>query len=202
MRDYTRIDSYLDKLLEDIYPQPQDPGHTALATEVINHWMSRFTNCRNVLDVGAGEGFCQYAFERLGTQYTGVALGEDVIHAQEQNKNVVRMDFSFLEYPDNSFDLVFGRHSLEHSPMPLLTLFEWTRVAKNWVGIVLPAPEHYTYKGLNHYSVMNMEQIQNLTQRAGLNPLWTEVKTQSLEVEANVHKDVPVEYWLMYEKRK
>lgn len=78
MRDYKNIDGYINRLYGSIYPQPPDEGHTALATRVINHWMGRMTTCHSVLDVGCGQGFCQYAFERQGIVYEGVALGEDV----------------------------------------------------------------------------------------------------------------------------
>ena len=147
MRDYKYIDGYISKLYQDIYIQPEDAGHTKLAQKVIDFWMSRMTTCTSVLDVGCGQGMCQSMFEKWGVSYEGVALGEDVIVAQEKGRNVKRMDFSFLEYPDDSFDLLFARHSLEHSPCLFFTLMEWARVSKNWLGIVLPAPEWYTYKG-------------------------------------------------------
>lgn len=200
MRDYNNIDRYLNRLYGDIYEQPEDAGHTRLARKAIDQWMSRMTTCRSVLDVGAGQGFCQDMFERWGVKYQGVALGEDVAKAQEKQRNVVRMDFTFLEYDDNSFDLIFARHALEHSPMPLLTLMEWARVAKNWLGIVLPAPEWYTYKGQNHYSVMNMEQIHNLLDVSGWRVMWEDVKM--LAPNRDYPDDVlPHEYWLMSEKK-
>jgi SAM-dependent methyltransferase len=198
MRDYTNIDGYLNKLYGDIYEQPEDVGHTRLAQKVIDHWISRMTTCRSVLDVGCGQGMCQSMFERWGLKYEGIAIGEDVIVAQEKGRNVKRMDFSFLDYPDNSFDLIFARHALEHSPMPLITLMEWARVAKNWLGIILPAPEWYTYRGQNHYSVMNMEQINNLLDVAGWKLLWDDVKTLP-------NGDgilTPHEYWLMSERKR
>ena len=64
MRDYSHIDKYLDDLLGDIYPQPPDPGHAALAQAVIDLWMSRLSGVKTVLDVGAGQGFCQPMFEK------------------------------------------------------------------------------------------------------------------------------------------
>src|SRR5689334_16314971 len=106
MRDYKHIDRYLTTLGGEIYPQPEDVGHTRLAQKVIDHWLSVITSCRSVLDVGCGQGLCQTMFEKWGVKYEGVALCEDVVRAQELGRNVKRMDFSFLEYPDNYVDLI------------------------------------------------------------------------------------------------
>jgi ubiquinone/menaquinone biosynthesis C-methylase UbiE len=111
------------------------------------------------------------------------------------------MDFTFLEYPDNYVDLIFARHSLEHSPMPLITLMEWARVSQNWLGIVLPAPEWYTYRGLNHYSVMNMEQIHNLLDVAGWNVMWEDIRMLPPNKE-KPDELLAHEYWLMSEKKR
>lgn len=204
MRDYSHIDKYLDKLLGDLYPQPPDAGHTALAQEVIDMWCSRLSNISTVLDVGAGQGFCQPMFEKWGLKYTGVALGPDVIPAQNAGYNVERCDFNFLPYPDKSFDVVFSRHSLEHSPMPLLSLMEWSRVSKGYLGVILPAPEHYTYEGQNHYSVMTINQFLAIARIANWHPIWTDVK--SVEYPFPLPNDPthttpePSEYWIFCEK--
>lgn len=201
MRDYKFIDQYLNELLHDVYEQPEDVGHTRLAQKVIDHWMSKMTTCHSVLDVGAGYGFCQPMFEKWGVKYEGVAIGEDVVKAQELNRNVKRMDFSFLEYPDNYVDMIFARHALEHSPMPLITLMEWARVSTNWLGIILPAPEWYTFVGRNHYSVMNMEQIKNLLDVAGWKILWEDIKM--MPPNKNMPEQLlPNEYWLMSERKR
>ena len=201
MRDYKHIDQYISKLHGDIYEQPEDEGHTRMAKKVIDRWMSRMTTCHTVLDVGAGQGFCQKMFENWTVKYEGIALGEDVIKAQELGRNVKRMDFNFLEYEDESFDLIFSRHSLEHSPMPIITLMEWRRVAKNWLGLVLPAPEWYTYRGQNHYSVMNTDQINNLLDMAGWRLLWEEVRMLAPDKEKPDER-LPNEYWIMSEKKR
>jgi SAM-dependent methyltransferase len=174
MRNWTHHDQYVTKLYGEIYPQPDDSGHTRLAEEIIENWMSKMTTCASVLDLGCGTGFCQSMFEKWNVSYEGICLGEDFLEAGKHGRNVKKMDFNFLDYEDNSFDLLFSRHSLEHSPMPLLTLMEWARVSKNWLGLVLPAPEWYTYRGHNHYAVMNMEQIRNLLDVSGWNILWDE----------------------------
>lgn len=195
MRDYSHIDKYLDKLAGDIYPQPPDPGHTALAQEVIDLWCSRLPGVKSVLDVGAGQGFCQPMFEKWGMTYEGVALGPDILPAEQAGKNVKRMDFHFLEYEDKSFDMVFSRHSLEHSPMPLLALMEWARVSVNYLGIILPAPEHYTFEGQNHYSVMTIPSFMAVATVANWRPIWTDVKRVAYS-----GVEEPAEYWIFCEK--
>jgi SAM-dependent methyltransferase len=201
MRDYSNIDRYITSLYQDIYEQPEDTGHTQLAQKVIDRWMSGMTSCHSVLDVGAGVGFCQPMFEKWNVDYYGIALGDDVVKAQELGRMVRRMDFSFLEFYDNSFDLIFSRHSLEHSPMPILTLMEWARVSRSWLGLVLPHPDWYGYKGKNHYSVMNLEQIKFLLDRAGWYVIWENID-QLLFEEGRPETSRNHEIWLMCEKRR
>lgn len=201
MRDYKRIDGYLDKLAKHIYPQPEgDDEHGVLAKRVINYWMSMLPSCTSVLDVGCGEGFCQPLFEYWNVAYEGVAMGQDVKNAVEKERNVKKMDFTFLDYPERAFDMVFSRHSLEHSPFPLLTLMEWERVAVGWLGVVLPAPEWYTYRGLNHYSVMNVEQAENLLDLSGWRTMDIVVDYKDF-VEGDHNSLKAHELWLLAERK-
>jgi hypothetical protein len=73
---------------------------------------------------------------------------------------------------------------------------EWERVSKYWLGLVLPAPEWYGVKGINHYSVMHHEQIENLLARAGWKVLWNDIDRLPKEAAG----EIPHEYWLMCEK--
>lgn len=200
MRDWSRMDQYVSKLYGDIYPQPEDSGHTQYAERVIDYWMSRMSTCKSVLDAGCGTGFCQPLFEKWAVSYEGVCLGDDFLEAKKLSRNVKKMDFSFLEYDDKSFDLIFSRHSLEHSPMPLLTLLEWHRVSKSWLGIVLPSPDWFTYRGRNHYHVMNWDQIHNLLDVSGWNILWEKTEQNLWNEKTGELKDY--EYWIMCEKKR
>ena len=202
MRDWSHHDGYINKLYGDIYPQPEDDGHRKLSEKVINFWMSRMTTCHSVLDVGCGTGFCQDFFQKWNVTYEGICLGEDYLAGKSLGHNVKKMDFNFLEYEDNSFDLIFSRHSLEHSPMPILTLMEWGRVATNWLGIVMPAVEWYGVKGQNHYSVSYPDQIENWIEASGAwRVLWENV--DSIPFEPKNKGSVRLhEYWFMLEKKR
>jgi SAM-dependent methyltransferase len=180
MRNYKHVDMYISTLLNDIYPQPGDKGHATWTRDVIENWVSKLSGCKSVLDVGCGVAYAQYMFANLGIPYTGVCLGKDYLVAKLRNKNVYNYDFNFLPFENGSFDLVFSRHALEHSPMPLISLMEWHRVAKNWLCLVLPDPEYWGWAGQNHYSVMNDIQARYLIARAGWHVIWFEQKNNEL----------------------
>jgi len=205
MRDYKNLDSYITKLAADIYRQPEDEGHTKLAYKVIDTWMSRLTGCFSVLDLGCGEAFCQPFFENWNVKYEGITLGDDYLFSKDTGRNVKKMDFSFLEYPDNSFDLLFARHSFEHAVMPLTTLMEWHRVSKQWLGLVLPTPDWYGYGGRNHYYIFHQEQIANLLEKSGWKIIWNEVDylpRDDKRTEGNPEGMFPHEYWIFCEKSR
>jgi len=160
MRNWKNIDSHYMALLQDIYPQPPDDGHTKMFENTFNKWGK---NCgiKCVIDMGCGDTeFARPYFEGIGVQYTPI--------------NIQTIDMNFPPFEDETFDCVFSRHSLEHSPMPLLTLMEWNRISNHLLWLILPNPEHFGYAGLNHYSVMPAQQIEFLLDRAGWRVVWTD----------------------------
>lgn len=166
LRNYFHIDGYLNELGEDIYPQPPDKIHTELSKTVIDTWIPKIS-VKSVLDVGCGEAFCQKFFEDHGLEYLGVCLGEDFNEAVKLGRHVLEEDFHFLPHGDETFDLIFARHALEHSPMPLLALMEWHRVGRKHLIVVLPKPKFWLFVGRNHYSVVTDSQAKFLLHRSG-----------------------------------
>lgn len=179
MRDYTHIDEYLNELAGDVYAQPEDEWHTQMTYEVLNQWIAGL-DIVSVLDVGCGAtAISEPFFREHGVIYMGISLGEDVDTARKLGKNVFDADMSFVDLTEGIFDLVWARHVLEHSPMPLLTLMEWHRIARKWLCLIMPNPTHFTYVGRNHYSVMEPHHIVWLLRRAG----WKVVQHQLLDME-------------------
>ena len=198
MRDFTHIDKYLDKLERDIYAQPPDPGHSRLALESIQ-WMDELIeDAHTVLDLGCGEAFCQIYFEGVELEYTGVCLQRDFYQARERGKNVLGLDFSFLPFEDSSYDVLFSRHSLEHSPFPLITLMEWHRVCNKYLMLVLPAPEYWGNVGRNHYFVLERKLWVALLERVGF-----ELKSETTKEQLMIpeHGEEVTEYWFLLEKK-
>lgn len=165
-RDYIYLDKYLDELQEDIYPQPPDVIHTDLAKRIIDMWIPMI-DVKDVLDVGCGEAFCQKFFEDHNITYRGVCLGKDFKEAARLGRHVMEEDFHFLPDGEETWDLVFARHALEHSPMPLIALMEWHRVARKHLILVLPKPKFWLFLGRNHYSVVTASQARFLLHRSG-----------------------------------
>jgi hypothetical protein len=184
MRNYSHIDEYLDDLKNDIYSQPSDPGHTAWATNAIERFILPIKEeISFVLDVGCGDGFCRSIFEDHGMNWTCITLGEE-----EVGESIIQNDMSFIDCPDDYYELVFARHVLEHSPMPLLTLMEWKRVSNKCALIILPAPEYWKYGGRNHYSMLEKKQWEFLFERAG----WNIIKEHELKTTDSIFLD----YWM------
>ena len=189
-RSFLNWNVYLNKLLVDDYPSPADKGHTRLLRGIIHEWISKLKGVTSVLDVGCGDAaIAEPFFRNLGIEYTGIALGLDAHKHKKRSVKAINADFSFLEeFADNSFDLIFSRHSLEHSPAPLLTLMEWHRVSQHFLCLVLPNPDHWGRTGLNHYSCLYDDQWKFLAERAGWGMIW--------------NKKTDQEYWFMFEKKR
>jgi len=200
-RNYSNIDKYLQKLIKDIYPQPPDENHTIWAAESILEFTRNSTNVQSVLDLGCGQAFCQGFFTNYGLDYVGICLGEDYEIALKNGKNVMNCDFTFLPFENETYDMLYARHSLEHSPMPLLTLTEWYRVSKKYVALVLPCPDYWGRKGRNHYFVLDSEQWENLFDVAGFDVVYQKTKIYRMGVEKDA-RDEEIEYWFLLEKRK
>jgi len=180
MRDYSRIEKYLNDLAQDISPQPVDEGHTAWATDVIVNFLfegwqnAKDLNINTVLDVGCGEGFCSSIFRSVGIDWTGVTLGANDFRIAKTKGKAYLKDATFLDFDGGSYDLIFARHILEHSPMPLLTLMEWHRISKRYLVLVFPAWEYWLPYGKNHYYMFTKDQLWQLLSRTG----WKIVKQE------------------------
>lgn len=173
VRDYTNIERYLNQLLTEVYPQPPDDGHTALANTVIDHWCSLLQDLPSILDVGCGQGQMIPLLQKYCPRVHGVTLGPDVEICLDKGLEVRRADMTFLDqFRDESYQMIFARHVLEHSPMPLLTLMEWYRVAKQWLMLIVPRLGYYGAQGQNHYSVLARENWTDLLKRASWHVVW------------------------------
>ena len=171
MRDYAKIDGYLSDLASDVYPQPVDKIHKNQTRAVFYTWIRQLAESgkvRSALDVGCGQGVAFKEFVDARIEVKGIALGIDVVEARinEYNINVSEMDMHFITLEDSSVDLVYARHVLEHSPMPLLALMELHKVSRKYGVFIMPHHENVVQGGINHYYMLNPVQWKVLFARS------------------------------------
>ena len=194
LRDFGHINRYLNTLMGDDYGQPPDNGHEEMIRDVMEKWISNMSS-KSVLDIGCGAtAIAEPYFTQRGIEYTGIALKRDAEQAQASGKNVIMADMSFLTiFPEDSFDLIWARHVVEHSPMPLLTLFEFARVSRAHLCLIVPRPQFFGRTSKQHYSVLYKDQWEFLMERAGWGVIWRDENGQEYRFMAE-KKSVRREY--------
>lgn len=166
MRDYSGLDRALDALQSDLYPDIEMGSHTVIVRSSIKKLteMGILKQDLHVLDVGTGCGTSENMLTELGCSVQAIDL-------KPQKPHVIEADQSFLPfYWTCMFDLVWARHVLEHSIMPLYTLTEYRRVLKTggYAYVEVPAPdtECHHESNQNHYSVFGLNAWGSLMMRS------------------------------------
>lgn len=184
--DAVKLKWYHEWLATHIYDEGPSGFHQQLTQSVVTKYIDPLNLPKDarILDMGCGPGyFMDQLKERGYTNYLGVTLSENDIKMCEGNGHPVEpYDLSFLPqnkgFIDESVDLIFCRHALEHSPYPLFTLAEYNRVLGHnmFLYIEVPAPncERLHEYNLNHYSIMGERMLAALLQRTGFDILTFE----------------------------
>lgn len=112
-------------------------------------------------------------YRKFDIKPTGIALDEQGDPASQYillNEGMVinNMDMHDLEFPDNSFDMVYASQVLEHSPAPIIVLIQIFRVLKEGGFAFLWIPDNLeNQKELYHYSCFPREIWENLLIKSG-----------------------------------
>jgi SAM-dependent methyltransferase len=171
----TRLVTFIDKIENETYPEAPSLIHNEITAKMLETLLPQFNILpqSRILDIGCGQGPALDIFRDKGYQEAiGIALNDEDVSVCRQNGHDVRkMDQSFLEFPDDSFDFVWARHVIEHSTFPFFTLAGFARilVPGGILYLEAPAPEtschHET--NLNHYSVLGRGAWTSLLKRCG-----------------------------------
>lgn len=193
MRNYEQIDKYLDLLKGDVYPEPESSNHDEITQKVFDLFIvPNKKDIKRALDVGCGQGVALKRFLSLNIDAIGITLSrEDYDACLGHGFHVALMDQSFIDQPDHSFDLVYVRHVLEHSPFPLLTLFEFNRVLTpgGFLYVEVPQAESIHCANPNHYSMLGKMSLAHLFKKSCLTCI------NDLRINFKLHDGTPDEYW-------
>lgn len=107
-----------------------------------------FVGCRNIHEI--------LYFKRKNT---AKATGIDLF---SESKLIKVMDMHDLKFADNTFDLIFSSHSLEHSYDPQKAINEFVRVAKKESWFVIEIPINYKVQGADLVDFKNEKEILKL----------------------------------------
>jgi SAM-dependent methyltransferase len=179
VKEITRLINFIDAIEGETYPEAPMSIHSDITTKALDAFLPKYhigTEDR-ILDIGCGQGPALDILRAKGySSVVGITLNdEDIRVCQEKGHEVRKMDQSFLEFPDASFDFIWARHVIEHSIFPYFTLSGYARVLSpgGQLYLEVPAPETSCNheKNPNHYSVLCHGAWVSLLERAGFSLL-------------------------------
>jgi SAM-dependent methyltransferase len=195
-----RLESFLQRLQGDVYPEPPSSLHDEITRRMFADLMTRglVPAGGRALDVGCGRGLALDLFREAGLLGVGIGVGPDVAHCRSRGLDVTDMDFAELDFADETFDLVWCRHALEHSPFPYFLLAEMRRILRPG-GVLyaeVPAPDTACRHEANpnHYSVLGKRMWLELMARAG----FSAVDGKDLRLTTAAGPDL---YWAFIQRR-
>lgn len=168
-----RLSLFMSMVTESVYPEPPSEPHISITNVAIQSLIDAniIKPDMRILDVGCGQGGALEIFNNLGLKTTGITLGPDFTICLQKGLNVFQIDQNNMSFDESSFDIIWARHVLEHSPIPLFTLFEYKRLLRTGgiLYVEVPAPMTFARHEFNenHYSVLTPTMWVALFKKAG-----------------------------------
>lgn len=129
----------------------------------------------NVLEIGCGLGTDGAQFAKAGAHYTGVDLTEAAIELAQKRFDLFNLPGSFrvadaeaLDFPDNTFDLVYSHGVLHHTPDTAGSIKEVHRVLKPGGRAVVMLYHRDSYNYRVNISMLRRAGVHLLRWRAGV----------------------------------
>lgn len=133
------------------------------------------TNGVTILEIGCGLGTDGAQFAKAGANYTGIDLTEAAIELARRRFELFNLPGTFrvsdaeqLDFPDNSFDLVYSHGVLHHTPDPLAAVREIHRVLRPGGRAVVMLYHRDSYNYRINISVLRRAGVQLLRWNAGV----------------------------------
>ena len=186
--DTEKLRRYTLLAQQTIYSE-EDEGnfHNVLIPEMVKRYFpNELPKEAMIVDIGCGPGV--FAENMRGKGYenvVGVTMsGEDYRACLAKGLPTLHCDMTDIPLPDHLTGMVWCRHALEHSPYPLLTLFEFNRLLANggalYVEVPAPDGQRNHEANPNHYSVLGVRMWASLFKRAGFEILRSDTTNVNL----------------------
>lgn len=178
--DTLKVRFYYEWLVNNhVYDEGESGFHKEITTKMVQDYIDplNLPKDANIIDLGCGPGYFLDEMKSRGyTKTVGVTLSAgDIKLCESKGHTIKKYDLSFLPvqdgYTDESVDLIFLRHALEHSPFPIFSLMEYNRVLKQRSALYIEVPQPSCARkhefNPNHYSIFGAEMLAGLLQRTG-----------------------------------
>ena len=180
MFNATKLKLYYDYALNTVKDEGEDPVLERITEQVIENFIVPLKLKKNskILDIGSGVGYFNDHMKKLGyNDITSTSMTEgDKSALKAKGHKYISTDINFIKRPDASYDFIFCRHALEHSPFPYFALLEYNRLLKKKGQIYVEMPQPVGPRGAEtwpqHYSVLGEVALQSLISRAGFSIEW------------------------------
>lgn len=180
-----KLKFYLDHVQSQVYSEGTSPMHETGTRDSVERFIDplRLPQDCVILDLGCGAGyFLDLMRDRGYHRVIGITLSrDDAVMCQTKGHQVRLADINFLPDKDETVDLLWCRHSLEHSPFPYFSLIEYNRVLRPggvlYIEVPQPGCDRPHETNPNHYSILTRAMWLSLLQRTGFDVAWYDVNT-------------------------
>jgi len=171
--NHQKTTDLLLRLASNTRHEPRTQTHDGLTHQVAPWVIEKMPAGTRALDIGCGSGPFLALCKDRGMDAVGITVDKyDLTAAIANGFKAHQMDMHDLQFKDEEFGLVWLRHSLEHSPFPLLALAEAKRVLRpdGIIYVEVPAGETCCNheSNPNHYSIFTDKSWQWLFFKAEL----------------------------------
>lgn len=145
-------------------------------------------HAKNLLDIGCSAGYVLQAAKSLGLEPTGLDLSKFAVAlCRDKGYRAEQGSLTKMPFPDNSFDIITLKHTLEHVEQPMDGLRELLRVLRpgGVAFVIVPDAAYYKIplmprrgrsfrpdrRGWQHHVYFYERNLADASARAGLVPL-------------------------------
>lgn len=180
MFDATKLKLYYDYALNTVKDEGEDTVFNEVTGQVVDNFITplNLKKDASILDIGSGVGYFSDHMKDLGyTDITSTTCTDgDASALESKGHTYIRTDINFIKKPDSSYDFIFCRHALEHSPFPYFALLEYNRLLKKggqmYVEMPQPKGPRKAETSPQHYTLLEEVALQSLISRAGFKIEW------------------------------